>query len=153
MHNHKKQPLLYSEFADWWTLLSDPKDYVEEAGIFKDALLSNCNFIPRTLLELGSGGGNNASHLKKHFNITLVDLSPNMLEVSRVLNPECTHLQGDMRKIRIGKEFDAVFIHDAIVYMSTRDYLRQQLRQHLSTVVLVVLPFLYLIGQPRILSP
>ncbi|MHC4615594.1 MAG: class I SAM-dependent methyltransferase, partial [Planctomycetota bacterium] len=57
------------------------------------------------VLELGSGGGNNASHLKKWFDMTLVDLSPHMLEVSRALNPECSHQQGDMRTVRLGTLF------------------------------------------------
>ena len=57
--------------------------------------------------------------------MTLVDLSPGMLDVSRVLNPECAHVQGDMRKIRLGREFDSVFIHDALGYMITAGQLRQ----------------------------
>ena len=76
------------------------------------------------VLELGSGGGNNASHLKAHFRLTLVDRSPQMLAVSRRLNPECEHVEGDMRSVRLGRTFDAVFVHDAIAYMTTEDDLR-----------------------------
>ena len=46
--------------------------------------------------------------------VTLVDLSAKMLEVSRRLNPDCEHLQGDMRTVRLGRTFDVVFVHDAI---------------------------------------
>ena len=35
--------------------------------------------------------------------MTLVDLSEEMLAVSRELNPECEHLQGDMRTLRLGR--------------------------------------------------
>ena len=77
------------------------------------------------MLELGSGGGNNAFHLKKEFELTLVDLSADMLAVSKALNPECEHVQGDMRSVRLGRTFDAVFVHDAIEYMTTEDDLRQ----------------------------
>ncbi len=80
-----------------------------------------------TLLELGSGGGNTASHLKDHFRLTLADLSPAMLEVSRALNPECEHLLGDMRSLRVGRVFDRVLIHDAIMLMTTEEDLRQTL--------------------------
>jgi len=73
------------------------------------------------VLELGSGGGNSASHLKSRFEMTLVDLSPQMLAVSRKLNPECEHLEGDMRSLNLGRTFDAVFIHDAIAYMTKTD--------------------------------
>src|SRR5262245_21094224 len=44
-----------------------------------------------------------------------------MLEVSRSLNPECRHLVGDMRDIRLDEKFDAVFVHDAIAYITTED--------------------------------
>jgi SAM-dependent methyltransferase len=115
---------LYRELAAWWPLFSAPADYAEEAGIYR-RLLAEAGQPPlRTVLELGSGGGNNASHLKRHFQLTLVDLSPGMLEVSRALNPECEHLQGDMRTVRLGRFFDAVFIHDAIGYMTTEQDLR-----------------------------
>jgi SAM-dependent methyltransferase len=76
------------------------------------------------VLELGSGGGNNASHLKRHFQLTLVDRSPGMLAVSRALNPECEHVEGDMRDVRLGRTFDAVLVHDAVCYMATETDLR-----------------------------
>ncbi len=50
--------------------------------------------------------------------MTLVDLSRRMLAVSRELNPTCEHVQGDMRSVRLGRRFDAVFVHDAIDYMT-----------------------------------
>ena len=78
----------------------------------------------RTMLELGSGGGNNASFLKQNFQVTLVDRSPAMLEMSRQLNPELPHHTGDMRSVRLDQTFDAVFIHDAVMYMHTEADLR-----------------------------
>lgn len=110
---------MYHDLAAWWPLLSHPGDYAEEAGFYTSLLRTWGN--PRDVLELGSGGGNNASHMKAHFGLTLVDRSPAMLAVSRRLNPECEHIQGDMRDVRLGRQFDAVFIHDAIMYMATRD--------------------------------
>ena len=120
MNTAEELPALYRELADWWPILSAPEDYAEAAHFYQRALLSACTFTPRTLLELGSGGGNSASHLKKHFQMTLVDLSPNMLKVSQRLNPECEHVQGDMRTARLGRQFDAVFIQDAIVFMLSK---------------------------------
>jgi SAM-dependent methyltransferase len=108
---------LYSELAEWWPLVSAPADYAQEAGQYARLLSTPCH--PKRVLELGSGGGNNASHLKNRFQMTLVDLSPQMLEVSRALNPECDHHQADMRTVRLGRLFDAVFIHDAVSYMTT----------------------------------
>ena len=47
-----------------------------------------------------------------------------MLALSATLNPECEHLEGDMRTLRLGRTFDVVFIHDAISYLTTEDDLR-----------------------------
>jgi SAM-dependent methyltransferase len=115
------EPRLYSELADWFYLLTAPASYVQEADFYRRLLLEACDEPLRTVLELGSGGGNNASHLKRHFELTLVDRSPQMVELSRSLNPECRHLVGDMRNVRLGEEFDAVFVHDAIAYITTED--------------------------------
>jgi SAM-dependent methyltransferase len=112
-------PHLYFKLAPWFHLLTAPEDYAEEAEFYRKVILSASDRTPKTLLELGSGGGNNASHLKSHFLLTLVDLSPEMLATSRVLNPECEHIQGDMRALRLDRQFDAVFIHDAIMYMNS----------------------------------
>jgi SAM-dependent methyltransferase len=116
---------LYDGLAAWWPLLFPPGDHLDEAGFFHRTL-SAAGLRPEpTLLELGSGGGNNAVHLKSHFaHVSLTDLSPRMLEVSRALNPDCEHIVGDMRTLRLGRAFDVVFIHDAIDYMITRHDLR-----------------------------
>src|SRR5688572_31425909 len=92
-------PKLYTELADWWPLLSAPAEYEEEARFYERALVNACVGASRTLLELGSGGGNNASFLKQRFDLVLVDRSPGMLRVSRALNPECEHVEGDMRTV------------------------------------------------------
>jgi SAM-dependent methyltransferase len=118
------QQRLYSDLAPWWPLISAPDEYTEEAA-FAASLLRTANPPTRTVLELGSGGGNNAFHLKRDFEMTLVDLSDDMLAVSRELNPECEHLQGDMRTLRLGRTFDAVFVHDAIDYITTEADLRR----------------------------
>jgi hypothetical protein len=118
-------PLLYNELASWWPLMSAPADYQEEAAFYQRTLLDASTGPAQTLVELGSGGGNNASHLKARFTMTLVEPSPGMLDVSRVLNAGCEHVLGDMRTVRLGRQFDAVFVHDAICYMTTEDDLRR----------------------------
>lgn len=109
-------PRLYDELADWWPLLSPPSEYVEEAADLAPRLRANLGSGPATLLELGAGGGSLAFHLKRHFQMTLTDRSPGMLAVSQAVNPECEHGLGDMRSLRLGRRFDAVLIHDAIMY-------------------------------------
>ena len=117
---------IYSDLADWWPLLSTPSDYEGEARQFTDLLQSGGEV--RRLLELGSGGGNNASHMKRHFELTLVDRAPEMLAVSRRLNPECEHHVGDMRSVRLGQTFDAIFVHDAVCYLTSPEDVRAMLQ-------------------------
>lgn len=114
----------YGDLAEWWPLISPPEDYEEEAT-GAAALLDGASIPVRSVLELGSGGGHNAFHLKARFALTLVDLSEDMLRVSRRLNPDCEHHQGDMRSVRLGRTFDAVFVHDAVDYMTSEDDLRK----------------------------
>jgi SAM-dependent methyltransferase len=118
------QHRFYGDLAAWWPLISAPEEYAEEAA-FAATVITSASIPVRDVLELGSGGGNNASHLKANFAMTLVDLSEEMLEVSRRLNPECEHHRGDMRTVRLDRTFDAVFVHDAVTYMVTETDLRQ----------------------------
>ena len=123
MTDEQDEHRFYGELAPWWPLISPPEDYEEEAGLVA-GLLGSASVPVRDVLELGSGGGHNAVHLKARFAMTLVDLAGGMLEVSRRLNPECEHHRGDMRTVRLGRHFDAVFVHDAVDYMTTEDDLR-----------------------------
>jgi SAM-dependent methyltransferase len=118
------QPRMYGEIAAWFHLLTPPDEYVEDATLILELLTEAIGEPPRTLLELGSGGGNNASHLRAHVEPTLVDLSPAMLEMSRSINPGVEHRVGDMRTVRLGRTFDAVLIHDAVGYMTSEADLR-----------------------------
>jgi len=117
---------LYNELASWWPLMSPPAEYTEEAGFYLKAMHGAAHSPVHSALELGSGGGHNASHMKQHLReMVLVDVSSEMLAMSRTLNPELEHHQGDMRTVRLNRQFDAVFVHDAICYMATESDLRK----------------------------
>jgi hypothetical protein len=111
---------LYGELAGWYRLIDPPAEHAEEAEVYA-RLIREASPEASALLELGSGGGHNAVHLKRHFRCTLADLSEDMLAMSLALNPDCGHLAGDMRALRLGRTFDAVFVHDAVMYMTTRE--------------------------------
>jgi SAM-dependent methyltransferase len=115
---------LYQDLAGWWPLISPPEEYAEEAA-YLAAMFSSAALPVREVLDLGSGGGHVAAGLKGQLALTLVDLSEQMLAVSRELNPECVHLRGDMRTVRLGRMFDAVLVHDAIDYVTCEGDLRR----------------------------
>lgn len=115
---------MYGDLAPWFHLLTPPEEYADEAAFTLDLLRDHVVGPLETLLELGAGGGNMASHLKGAMRLTLTDLSAQMLELSATINPECDHVVGDMRTLRLGRTFDAVLIHDAICYMTSEADLR-----------------------------
>ncbi len=112
-------PRLYTQLANWWSLLSPPSHYVEEAQDLLNDLRHVRGARPQTLLELDCGGGSLACNLKGLFQLTLTDISADMLALSREVNPECEHVLGDMRNLDLGRQFDVVLIHDAIMYATT----------------------------------
>jgi hypothetical protein len=87
------------------------------------------------MLELSSGG-NNASHMKHALAMTLVGPADGMRQVSCALNHGCEHASGDMRTVRLGRTFDAVFVYDAVMYITTED----DLHAALATVAIHLAP-------------
>lgn len=116
---------IYSDFA--WTehIIAPPEDYVEETDLFSKVIKEHSKIEARTLFHLGCGAGGNDHTFKGHFKVTGVDISEDMLEIARKLNPEVTYLYGDMRTIRLKECFDAVAIPDSIGHMTTVGDLRK----------------------------
>lgn len=115
---------LYNDLTSWYELLDPVEQHLEEATSLVEAFERSISGPGRTLLDLGSGAGNNAFYFKQTFSCTLVDPSEAMLGLSRRRNPECRHLLGDMRTLRLEETFDAVLVHDAVAYMMTEADLR-----------------------------
>jgi SAM-dependent methyltransferase len=120
--------LLYDELIEWYRVLTPPSHYEEEAALYLSLLREHVTGPLVEALELGCGAGHNASWMKRELALTLSDLSPKMLALSASLNPECVHVQGDMRTLRLGRTFDAVFVHDAVAHMTRREDLAAVIR-------------------------
>ena len=118
---------LYRELADWWPVISPPVEYADDGAVI-NAIFGSATLPVRTVLDLGSGGGHVALHIRAGRSMTLVDVSADMLEVSKRVNPDSEHVEGDMRTLRLGREFDAVLVHDAIDYVTSQDELRRVIR-------------------------
>ncbi|HPM76028.1 MAG TPA: class I SAM-dependent methyltransferase [bacterium] len=116
---------IYDDLAYLWPLISPLEDYAEEAAYWRELLREKLGPGRCEILELGVGGGHNLSYLTKHYKATAVDLSAKMLAFSQQLNPDVEHHVGDMRSVRLAKQFDAVIVHDAIAYMICEDDLRR----------------------------
>ena len=141
---------LYHDLAHLWPIISPPEEYTVEAAEWRDLIWSEFKWTgnqpawdPKArLLDLGCGGGHLLSHFTPHFITEAVDISPQMLEISKGLNPYTIHHLGDMRTVRLGRTFDVVTIHDAVNYMVTENDLRSAIRttqEHLAPGGLVLL--------------
>ena len=131
--------LAYNELA--WTedLLADPAEYEDEARVYVDLIKRTAAEPPHTLLHLGSGAGGHDRIFKRHFAVTGVDLSLGMLNKARAANPDIEYIEGDMRTLRLNRQFDAVAIPDGIDYMVSLDDVRQAIQtsvEHLKTCLL-----------------
>lgn len=119
---------IYNQLA--WTddLLAGPTNYEEESLLHLDLLLPRFTKSLPTMLHLGCGAGGNDFFYKRHFIVTGVDISDGMLTKAKILNPEVTYLNGDMRRIALSEQFDVVMIPDSIMYMNTLEDLTVAIR-------------------------
>jgi SAM-dependent methyltransferase len=124
LRSRHDQRRLYRDLAWTWPIISRPEHYVGEAERFVGLARKHAQSKIKTLLDLGCGGGHNDWTLKKHLQVTGVDISEEMLLLATRLNPEVTYMRGDLRSVRLEQKFDAVVIADAITYMLTVEELR-----------------------------
>ncbi len=107
---------VFANYARYYNLLYQDKDYASEAKFVHQLLQSH---VPgtKTILELGCGTGTHAALLAEAgYEVYGVDLSSDMLEQakarSRSLPPalasKLNFTQGDIRTVRVEREFDAV---------------------------------------------
>ena len=112
---------MYKDLAWTWPIISPPADYEDEASQFITAIEKYAKIPVKTLLDLGSGGGHNDIHLKKHYKVTGMDMSPEMITNAHKLNPDVEYFEGDMRTARLDKKFDAILLADAVMYMTSEE--------------------------------
>lgn len=139
--------IAYNELA--WTedLLADPADSEAEVAGYVELIKAHASRPPRSLLHLGCGAGAHDATFKQHFDVTGVDISRGMLDKARLRHPNVEYIEGDMRVVRLGREFDAVAIPDSIDYMSSL----AELRMAIETAVVHLKPggILLVIGKTR----
>jgi len=121
----KDERRLYSDLAWTWPIISPVGNYIEETELFSKLIKEHSKIEVKTLLHLGCGGGHNDYTFKKHFKVTSVDISEDMLTLAKKLNPEVNYQYGDMRTIQLGEKYDGVAILDSINYIKTVEDLQR----------------------------
>ena len=98
---------IFDASAKYYDLFYQNKDYFAEVN-YIDSLIRRFSKNSHTLLEFGSGTGKHATHLvDKGYQIHGVEKSKSMIELSPKKVGFISQL-GDIKKINLQKEFDAV---------------------------------------------
>jgi len=99
---------VFEETARYYDRIYAFKDYAAEASKIRSIVEGELRTGGRRLLDVACGTGLHLEHLKAHFDAEGLDLSPELLEVSRERNPEVTHHLADMRTFELDARFDVV---------------------------------------------
>jgi len=124
---------VFANYARYYDLLYQTKDYIGEAQ-FVDQLLQTYASNSKSILELGCGTGIHAILLAEYgYSVYGIDMSVEMLTManqrfSKLEEPLVSQLefcQGDVRNIRLNKQFDAVIsLFHVVSYQSVNEDLR-----------------------------
>ena len=109
----------YTSLASWWPVLSPPQDYDELAVLLMGVMQQGLTGPLQSFLELGSATGHLGSHVPEQIELVLNDIRPEMLEISKTLCPGREHVCGDLRTLSLERRFDAVLIHDVLMYLTS----------------------------------
>jgi SAM-dependent methyltransferase len=141
---------LYTTLAPYYSVLNPNGIYDAEIWHYLSVLQENREQLHR-IMELGSGVGAMAESFPSHFDVTLVDISEDMLFESQKRNPNKKHVQCDIRNISLetlGEKFDAILLHDAVMYLTTEEDLYKTFAAAKKCLckdgVLLVVPDVYL---------
>jgi SAM-dependent methyltransferase len=121
---------IFDNYARYYDLLYQDKDYIGESQFIHKLIQTNAPEAT-TVLELGCGTGNHAMLLAKEgYHVRGVDLSPEMLQYA---NERCDRVppelaarlqfsQGDLRQVRLDRQFDVVIsLFHVISYQTTNE--------------------------------
>lgn len=119
-------------YAAAYDALYAEKDYEGECDLLERVFAAYGDGAVRAILDLGCGTGNHALPLgRRGFEVVGVDRSEAMLERARAKDADGTvsFEVGDVRDVRLGREFDAVLVLFAVLgYQHSNDDVLAALR-------------------------
>lgn len=116
----------YTEsFETWNKYASLYQDKFMDLDIYNETYDFFCNALPQnnpSVLELGCGPGNITKYLllkRPDFNITGIDIAPNMIELAKSNNPAANFAVMDIRQINeLHAKFDGIICGFCFPYLS-----------------------------------
>jgi SAM-dependent methyltransferase len=115
---------MFSRSADLYDAVYSFKDYAQEAERVHE-VIEERRPGARTLLDVACGTGKHLEQLRRWYDVTGVDLDPNLLAVAQERLPDVPLHEGDMRSFDLARRFDAVTcLFSSIGYAGDEDGLR-----------------------------
>ena len=114
------KPLMFYRLAPFYDDLVGAKDYRRECRVLES--LARRLGSPRggTWLDVACGTGRHLSFLRRHYSVTGIDVSREMLRVARRRLPGVRLVLADMRDFRLDETFDVVScLYSAIGHLET----------------------------------
>jgi SAM-dependent methyltransferase len=118
------QSVFGQTYADQYDLLYGNKDYEAECDLIEQVFRKHAKNPVQSILDLGCGTGNHDVLLSRRgYQVTGVDISDDMLEHARKkanllvdsFSKSSNFIQGDIRNIDLGQQFDAVLMMFAVL--------------------------------------
>ena len=108
---------LYKNFASYYDKIYNGVDYEGEVEFIKWAVNKHSTSSSKLLMDVACGTGSHAKKLTDNFNITGIDISPQMLKIAREKVPSANFIPGDMKNLDTGSKYDVITcIFSAIHY-------------------------------------
>jgi ubiquinone/menaquinone biosynthesis C-methylase UbiE len=151
--------LLHGKLAKYYDRVYSFRDYLDETVRVQNLIIRYLESGGNTLLDVACGTGLHLKHLKDDFSCTGVDASTVMVKIARKNAKGVTFKQADMRKLKLGKQFDVITcLLSSIGYVKTAVNLEKTIRnfaKHLTKGGLVLIEpsnanSVYVKGEPRI---
>jgi ubiquinone/menaquinone biosynthesis C-methylase UbiE len=114
------KPLMFHRLASYYDDLVGGKDYRLESQALDSLARRLVRSRGRAWLDVACGTGRHLSYLRRHYAVTGVDLSREMLRVAHRRLPGVRLILGDMRSFRLDERFDVVScLFSAIGHLKT----------------------------------
>lgn len=119
---------MYKEFSKVYDIMMEYCDYDEWKNIIEDKINIYGN-SPKTILDLGCGTGEVLVRLEEKYEMTGVDLSKEMVELSKKkCNTKDFYVQ-DMRSLNLEKNYDIVIsLFDTVNHLVSLEGLKQTMK-------------------------
>jgi ubiquinone/menaquinone biosynthesis C-methylase UbiE len=124
-----KEQVLYRQLAKYYDLIYSFKDYKKEVVRIKTLISKYKKSEGKELLDVACGTGHHLECLRDEFSCMGVDVSDEILEVTRKNVAGVVFKQADMTAFSLGKEFDVITcLFSSIGYVKTCANLRKTMR-------------------------